>query len=108
MPKVVVTPNRVRVHVDHYWKLYDKHPEWFKEFRRHDVGRDGYTYRVSALYRGRWITYAWEFDRNRQVEFKPKTKTFFVFDRKAYMILKNLKERGELKGYRVFRRYRVD
>jgi hypothetical protein len=55
----------------------------------------------------RWITYAWDFDKI-QVEYRPKTKTFIVYDRKAYEILKKLKEQGELKGYRLIKRFRVD
>ena len=108
MPKVVVTPNRVRVHLDHYWQFYEKYPHWFKDFRKHDVGRQGHTYRISVKFRNRWITYAWEFDRKSQVDFNPKTKTFFIFDKKAYSILRGLKLQGELKGYKLLKRYRVD
>ena len=108
MPKVVVTPNRVRVHIGNYYKLYDKHPEMFKEFKRHDVGRNGYTYRVACLINGEWRTYAWEFAKHVQVDFNRKSKTFIVYDRKAYNILKQLKEQGELKGYRLLKKFRVD
>lgn len=111
MPNVVVSPNRVRVHLGNYWQLYDKYPERFKNFRRHDVGRDGYTYRMTVQFKRdgewKWITYAWEFSRE-QVEYDSKSKRFIVYDRKAYYILRNLRDEGYLKGYKIVKKFRVD
>jgi hypothetical protein len=102
MPKIYSTDNRVRVHIGNLYREYDRNPKAFT-FRIHDVGRKGYTYRVSAKYKGRWVTYAWDFSKE-QVSWNPKAKTLTVMDRKAYEILKGLKDKGELKGIRLIRR----
>jgi hypothetical protein len=104
MPKIYETDSRVRVHIGNLYRIYDKNPELFKEFRFHDVGREGYTYRMSVKYKGKWITYAWDFSKE-QVSWNSKTKTLTVKDRKAYEILKGLKDKGELKGIRLTRRF---
>jgi len=101
MPKIYETRNRVRVHTGKWWKRYRKKPEQFRAFRVHDVGRKGFSQRIAVqLDDGTWVDYGWSFSKE-QVEYDAKTKRLFVSDEKAYDILMDLKQNGELRGYVV-------
>lgn len=101
MPKVKEwkRANRLIIHVGELWKQYDKHPEQF-EFRQHDVGRKEFTYRIPCKYRNKWHTYAWSFLKS---QVSKSDRTLICKDKSAYDILSKMKEKGDLKGYKVIR-----
>jgi hypothetical protein len=105
MPKIYETINRVRIHTGPYWRKYKQIPELFEDWRVHDVGRKGKSQRLAVKVRGKWVNYGWSFDKS-QVKFNPRTKTLTVYDRKAYEILMSLKAKGELKGYKIIKRFK--
>ena len=106
MPKIKVTPNRVVIHVGKWWRKYRKEPEEFDAFRIQDVGRPKKSERIAVkLENGKWVTYGWSFSKD-QVRYNPDTKELFVFDGKAFDIIKKLKQQGELKGIKIYFKHR--
>ena len=103
MPKIKLTKNRIVVHVGDLWKKYHRSKNkkaW--TFRIQDVGRSKHSERIAVKYRGKWRTYAWSFSKE---QVKKKGRTLIAKDPKAYEILKRLKKMGELKGYKIVRRW---
>ena len=101
MPKIKQTSNRVIVHVGKFWQRYhsasrNTKPLW--QFRIKDVGRASHSELILCKppRSASWHTYAWSFS-NQQV--KRANRKLVVYDRKAFEILKRLKDKGELKGY---------
>ena len=103
MSKVTETKNRIVVHVEKLWQTYDtKYGRENFEFRVHDIGKKGYTERIAVKYHGKWHTYAWSFLKS---QVSKSGRTLVCKDKSAYDILFKMKEKGDLKGYKVeFRR----
>jgi len=56
-----------------------KDPKEYRNFKYHDVGREGYTMRLSAINKrtGKWETISWIFRRDKLMEDKKMQKVFF-------------------------------
>lgn len=104
--KVETSKNRITVHVGDLWKLYGKQREEAKnewQFRKHDVGRKGHTYRITVnppLANEGWQTYAWSFPRGTDGVVK-KDRRLHVYDDEMLKILLEVQGREELKGYKI-------
>ena len=99
MPKVTETENRIIIRKGDIWNTYDINK---LTFRNHDVGKPSNTIRVACkIPRGKWHTYAWSFLKS---QVSKSGRTLICKDKNAYDILSKMKEKGDLKGYKVVRR----
>ncbi|RLG36582.1 MAG: hypothetical protein DRN91_07620 [Candidatus Alkanophagales archaeon] len=105
MSKVKETPNRVVVHVGDLWKKYHRaSPKTRKrwQFRIKDVGRTKHSELILCKPPNKdWQVYGWSFSKKQVRKGK---RSLLVHDAKAFEILQELKESGELRGWKlVFR-----
>ena len=98
MPKVTETENRIIIRKGDIWNTYDTNK---LKFRTHDVGKSSNTLRITCkVPHGKWHTYAWSFLKS---QVSKTGRTLICKDKSAYDILSKMKEKGDLKGYKVVR-----
>lgn len=99
MPKVRETKERILIHVDDFWKRKNI-AGW--NLRWHDVGKKGRTMRMACQIPNKgWQTYAWSFFKSQVSKLD---RTLICKDESAYNILSKMKEKGDLRGYKVIRK----
>ena len=99
MPKITETENRIIVHIGNIWKKGKKYHKDY-DWRVHDIGRKGFTQRIIVKWANKWHTYAWSFLKS---QVSKSNRTLICKDKNAYDILSKMKEKGDLKGYKIVR-----
>lgn len=101
MPKISAMENRIRIRVGNWWKMHDKDPGRFSDWKVRVVGglEKGYKITVNIEGVGR-VTYGWDFYKGKGGLAK-KGRTLYVHNAKMLEIIRGLEANGELRDYEI-------